>query len=77
MESETPIAQAVSRLGGPRAAAVKLEVSLPLIYFWLSGKRGFPAEKCPVVERLTGGEIRCEMLRPDIEWSVLREQASQ
>jgi DNA-binding transcriptional regulator YdaS (Cro superfamily) len=70
-----PIATAVQKLGGARAASVQLEVSVQLVYFWLSGQRRFPAEKCPVVERLTNGQIRCEALRPDVEWSVLREQA--
>jgi len=31
-----------------------------------------PAEVCPDIERLTG--IRCEELRPDIAWDVLRRQ---
>lgn len=29
-----------------------------------------PAEACPDIEALTG--IRCEELRPDVKWSVLR-----
>ena len=32
-----------------------------------------PAEHCPVIERATGGAVRCEELRPDVAWSVLRE----
>lgn len=29
-----------------------------------------PAEYCPRIERITG--VRCEDLRPDVEWGVLR-----
>lgn len=31
-----------------------------------------PAEYCPTIERLTGGQVRCEQLRPEVEWHVLR-----
>ncbi len=35
-------------------------------------KRGnVPAEHCPAIERATG--VRCEELRPDVAWSVLRK----
>ena len=27
-----------------------------------------PAEHCPRIERITGGSVRCEDLRPDVEW---------
>jgi len=33
-------------------------------------QRGIPAEYCPRIELLTG--VRCEDLRPDVQWSVLR-----
>ena len=39
---------------------------------WLRNGRGVPAAHCPAVERATG--IRCEELRPDVEWSVLRKK---
>ncbi len=40
-------------------------------------KRGrVPAEHCPAIERATGGAVRCEDLRPDIEWGVLRAPPS-
>lgn len=34
--------------------------------------RGVPAEYCPAIERATRGTVRCEDLRPDIDWAVLR-----
>ena len=36
-------------------------------------RRRIPAEYCPAIERETG--VRCERLRPDIPWDVLRERA--
>ena len=35
-------------------------------------QRGIPAEKCPDIEAITG--IKCEELRPDVNWAVLRKQ---
>ncbi len=35
-----------------------------------------PAERCPDIERATNGAVRCEDLRPDVDWSVLRNSAS-
>lgn len=37
---------------------------------WLARK--VPAEWCPTIESATSGRIRCEDLRPDIDWVVLR-----
>jgi DNA-binding transcriptional regulator YdaS (Cro superfamily) len=34
-----------------------------------------PAEHCPTIERITGRAVRCEELRPDVDWHVLRETA--
>jgi DNA-binding transcriptional regulator YdaS (Cro superfamily) len=31
-----------------------------------------PADRCPVIERETGGAVRCEELRPDVDWAYLR-----
>jgi DNA-binding transcriptional regulator YdaS (Cro superfamily) len=33
-------------------------------------KQRVPAEMCPAIERITG--VKCEALRPDVEWTVLR-----
>jgi DNA-binding transcriptional regulator YdaS (Cro superfamily) len=30
-----------------------------------------PAEYCPAIEKATG--VRCEELRPDVQWGVLRQ----
>lgn len=59
--------------------ASALGVKQPTISEWLRGDRQVPAERCPVIERETrarGAEVRCEELRSDVPWEVLRMQAS-
>ena len=66
------ISKAVELLGGPVAAARALEVSPQAISFWVNGHRTPSAETCIAIERATGGEVKVEQLRPDIDWSVIR-----
>ena len=47
-------------------------VSSALISQWANGVRRVPAERCPQIERATAGAVRCEDLRPDIDWAILR-----
>ena len=68
----TSIQTAISRLGGPAATARVLECSVQAVCFWRDGKRTFPAELCPAIEKATGGEVRCEDLRPDMDWATVR-----
>ena len=39
------------------------------------GVKEMPAEHCPAIEELTGGAVRCEEMRPDVKWHVLRASA--
>jgi len=56
-----------------------LEVPAPMLSAWASEnpetRRRVPAERCPEIERATGGKVRCEDLRPDVAWDVLRMQS--
>ena len=52
--------------------ARELGVTTQAVCFWRDGRRKTPAEKCPDIERVTGGAIRCEDLRPDVDWAYLR-----
>jgi transcriptional repressor of cell division inhibition gene dicB len=59
--------------------AVHFDVSDQTVSWWRKGERDgrpqpFPAEHCPDAEQLTGGAVRCEELRPDVNWSVVRAQ---
>jgi DNA-binding transcriptional regulator YdaS (Cro superfamily) len=47
-------------------------VSPVVVSLWNTGARQVPAERCPDIEAATGGLVRCEDLRPDVQWSVLR-----
>jgi len=70
---ETPAAKAVRLLGGPVRAAARLHVErYQTVQSWL--RHRIPAEYCPLIERETGGAVRCEDLRPDVAWDVLRKQ---
>lgn len=57
------------------AVAQLVGVAPQQIYQWASGSRPIPADKCPDIELATGGEVRCEDLRPDVNWSVVRENS--
>lgn len=63
--------------GGPGAAARlarSIGVSPVLISQWRSehAPRPVPVKRCPSIERETGGLVRCEDLRPDVDWGYLR-----
>lgn len=62
--------------------AEHFNVSDQTVSWWRKGERNgrpvtFPAEHCPECERLTDGKVRCEELRPDVAWDVLRMQCGQ
>jgi len=62
----------LSKAGAGTALAKKLDISPVLVSQWCNGVRRVPAERCPDIERATGGSVRCEDLRPEIDWAVLR-----
>lgn len=57
-----------------RAIDLARDLNIPsvLISQWSRGIRRVPAERCIQIEQVTNGVVRCETLRPDIDWSVLR-----
>lgn len=63
---------AINASGGLTKVAYALGISTNRLANWL--KRGVPAERCPDIEAATG--IRCELLRPDVNWQVLRAAQS-
>lgn len=72
MNTSIPISSAASHLGSAAKLAKAIGVTSPMIYQWINGLRQIPAERCIQIERVTDGAVRCEDLRPDIDWSVLR-----
>lgn len=66
------ITKACAAIGGQAMMARAIKVSPPTVSQWCNGVRPIPAERCPEIERVTGGAVRCEELRPDVDWAVLR-----
>ncbi|MGE8367026.1 YdaS family helix-turn-helix protein [Cupriavidus basilensis] len=54
------------------AFAERLGVSQGLVHQWLTGKRPISAEKCPEIEKLTGGAVTCEELNDKVDWPYIR-----
>lgn len=65
--------KAIKLLGGKSAVASRFGVTPWAVSKW---SRRVPAERCPDIERMTHGAVRCEDLRPDVDWSVLRNPAT-
>lgn len=63
-------------LRGEKGLQAKLakEIGVPAsnVSMWASGSRRVPVKYCPAIERATNGAVRCEELRPDVDWSCLR-----
>lgn len=66
---------AIEHAGGMTKFAAALGVSVQRLSNWLD--RGVPAERCPDIELASKGLARCEALRPDVNWHVLRNSAPQ
>jgi DNA-binding transcriptional regulator YdaS (Cro superfamily) len=70
-----PIDKAAEIVGTQARLATHLGVSRGAVNQWKDDGRRVPAEHCPQIERLTAGGVRCEDLRPDVAWDVLRKQS--
>lgn len=58
--------------GSNRDLARAVGLSDVIVSQWKTGARQVPAERCPAIEKATGGIVRCEDLRPDVDWAYLR-----
>jgi DNA-binding transcriptional regulator YdaS (Cro superfamily) len=72
MTPQEALDKAVEKLGSMRTLAEKLGVTKGAVSQWKLDGRRIPAEHCPTIEKLTSGEVRCEQLRPDVEWQFIR-----
>lgn len=65
--------------GAAAALAKAIRVNRVLVSQWSADEspRQVPAEHCPAIERATGGSVRCEELRPDVDWAALRGKKSK
>lgn len=73
---DNPVQRAADAVGGRVALAEMVNVTPAMVHQWLHGIRQVSAERCPAIERATGGQVRCEDLRPDVDWAVLRCQCA-
>lgn len=67
------IKRAIEVMGSGVALAAAVGRSPQYVSQLLKGGRPVPAELCIVIERATRAAVRCEDLRPDVEWCVLRD----
>lgn len=65
----TAYESALQIVGGVSAMAKAFEITPWAASKW---RKKVPAERCPTIEKLTGGVVLCEQLRPDVDWSYLR-----
>jgi len=63
--------------GGISELANKLEISSSYLSQLSSGSAPISMERCIEIEKATGGAVRCEDLRPDIDWAYLRNSQNQ
>lgn len=61
-----PFDRAVEIIGSKAKLAGLLKVSAQAVSQW-NPERILP-EHCPAIESATAGRVRCEALRPDVEW---------
>ncbi len=61
--------RAISCAGSSSQLARECGLALNAPAMWIARGR-VPADHCPDIERATG--VRCEELRPDVSWYVLR-----
>lgn len=67
----TQIKDSIDRAGGVSVVAQHFEISTVSVYEWI--KRGcVPADKCPEIEKLSGGKSRCEELNNQVDWAYVR-----
>lgn len=71
-----PIERASAAVGSQAELARLLGVTPSAVSQWRLGVCQVPAERCLAIEQATGGAVRCEDLRPDIPWGVVRGQSA-
>ena len=64
-------------VGGQAAMASALGISASAVSQMALDQRQIPAERCPAIERLTKRKVRCEQLRPDVDWAYLRAASGE
>jgi DNA-binding transcriptional regulator YdaS (Cro superfamily) len=63
----------IIHFGGKSALAKRFKLTPWAVSKWANR---IPAERCPDIEYMSHGKFRCEDMRPDINWAVLRSDQS-
>ncbi len=67
--------ESIEHAGGVAAIASHFNISQVSVYEWI--KRGaVPADKCPEIEKLSCGLVRCEELNALVDWAFIRDSQS-
>ncbi|WP_284459594.1 helix-turn-helix domain-containing protein [Cupriavidus campinensis] len=66
--------RAIKAAGGAPTVAKLFGINPVSVYGWIENNR-IPAERCPSLERAAKGVVRCEEMRPDVDWAYLREHS--
>lgn len=75
VQANTPLDAAIRAMGGVASTVRRLGLNgHATVYQWR--KNRVPSDYCPRIEEATGGLVRCEDLRPDVRWDVLRNPAT-
>jgi DNA-binding transcriptional regulator YdaS (Cro superfamily) len=69
-KSNEALASAIAQYPSLKAFALELDVPYQTVQQWM--KNGVPAEYCPQIEKMTGGEALCEDLNSRVDWTYLR-----
>ena len=58
--------------GAGKSLAAAINISGATLSEWKSGKKKVPAARCIDIEVATAGVVRCEDMRPDLNWKFVR-----
>lgn len=70
--SNPALDRAIEIIGSATALAKLLGISKGAVSQWKDEGRKVPLEHCPLIERGTNREVKCEELRPDVDWEYVR-----
>jgi len=70
----TALEKAIEVVGSQVELARLLNVTKAAVNQWKLPGRRVPLVHCPQIERATNGTVRCEDLRPDVNWTVVRKE---
>jgi DNA-binding transcriptional regulator YdaS (Cro superfamily) len=65
----------VDEVGSFAELARRLGLSRSQVHQWATTE-SIPIKYCPEIEEIVNGKVRCEQMRPDVKWSVLRKRRS-